>query len=303
MSLPGLKTLHKKPYPVIYPTRPELSQEGRTILITGGNSGIGFSIARSFVISKAKRVIVASRRHDSIQTAVSKLAKQAKDSGSPTTAEGRVCDVGDLNSTASLWQGLKDDGIHVDTLALSAASLGKNKPLLEAGRDGVWDDFETNTRATIDFTMGFYGQEAQATETRKALISLSTCVTYMRHYATDRPSYGITKLAGTDYLQQLALEVSPKKMQISIFHPGIIFNELAAARGMDDTTYPWDDENLPGNFAVWAASPEAEFIHGRFVWAAWDVEELKTRIQDGVKKNPRFLMAGIEGLSASVDGI
>ncbi|ENH75641.1 Dehydrogenase/reductase SDR family member 2 [Fusarium oxysporum f. sp. cubense race 1] len=303
MSLPGLKTLHKKPYPVIYPTRPELSQEGRTILITGGNSGIGFSIARSFVISKAKRVIVASRRHDSIQTAVSKLAKQAKDSDSPTAAEGRVCDVGDLNSTASRWQGLKDDGIHVDTLVLSAASLGKNKPLLEAGRDGVWDDFETNTRATIDFTMRFYGQEAQATETRKALISLSTCVTYMRHYATDRPSYGITKLAGTDYLQQIALEVSPKKMQISIFHPGIIFNELAAARGMDDTTYPWDDENLPGNFAVWAASPEAEFIHGRFVWAAWDVEELKTRIEDGVKKNPRFLMAGIEGLSASIDGI
>ncbi|KAH7201486.1 hypothetical protein DER44DRAFT_886621 [Fusarium oxysporum] len=303
MSPPGLKTLHKKPYPAIYPTRPELSQEGRTILITGGNSGIGFSIARSFVISKAKRVIVASRRHDALQAAASKLAGEAKHSGSPIAAEGRVCDVGDLNSTASLWQGLKDDGIHVDTLVLSAASLGKNKPLLEAGRDGVWDDFETNTRATIDFTTRFYGQEGQGIETRKALISLSTCVAYMRHYATDRPSYGITKLAGTDYLQQLAPEVSPNKMQISIFHPGIIFNELAAARGMDDTTYPWDDENLPGNFAVWAASPEADFIHGRFVWAAWDVEELKMRIQDGVKKNPRFLMVGIEGLSASIDGI
>ncbi|KAH7143299.1 hypothetical protein DER46DRAFT_640233 [Fusarium sp. MPI-SDFR-AT-0072] len=282
MSLPGLKTLHKKPYPTIYPTRPELSQEGRTILITGGNSGMGFSIA----------LIVASHRHDPIQAAVSKLAEEAKDSGLPTVAEGRVCDVGDLESTAALWQGLKDYWIQVDTLVLSAASLGKNKPLLEAGRDEVWGDFETNTRAIIDFTTRFY-----------ALISLSTCVTYMRYYATDRPSYGITKLAGTDYLQQLVLEVSPKKMQISIFHPGIIFNELAAASGMNDTTYPWDDENLPGNFAVWAASYETEFIHGRFVWAAWDIEELKTRIEDSVKKNPRFLMAGIKGLSTSVDGI
>ncbi|TVY63414.1 hypothetical protein Focb16_v015280 [Fusarium oxysporum f. sp. cubense] len=105
--------------------------------------------------------------------------------------------------------------------------------------------------------MRFYGQEAQEIQARKVLIILSTCVTYIRHYATDCPSYGITKLA----------------------------------------------ENLAGNFAVWAASPEAEFIHGRFVWAAWDVEELKTRIEDGVKKNPRFLMAGIEGLSASIDGI
>jgi hypothetical protein len=72
---------------------------------------------------------------------------------------------------------------------------------------------------------------------------------------------------------------------------------------LDDKVLIFVKENLPGNFAVWAASPEAEFIHGRFVWAAWDVEELKTRIQDGVKKNPRFLMAGIEGLSASIDGI
>ncbi|KAM0548749.1 hypothetical protein ACHAPJ_009745 [Fusarium lateritium] len=303
MSLPRLKTLHKKPYPAIFPSRPELSQEGRTILITGGNRGIGFSIARSFVAAKAKRIIVASRRHNPIQAATIKLAGEAKDSDSPTMVEGRACDVGNLKSTAALWQGLKDDGIHVDTLVLNAASLGKNKSLLEARLDEVWDDFETNTRATIDFATRFHSQEAQGIERRKSLISLSTSVTYMRHYGTDRPSYGITKLASTDYLQQLALEVGPKEMQISIFHPGIIFDDLAAERGMDHTTFPWDDENLPGNFAVWAASPEAESIHGRFVWAAWDVEELKACLEDGVKKNPRFLMAGIEGLSTSLDEV
>ena len=31
---------------------------------------------------------------------------------------------------------------------------------------------------------------------------------------------------------------------------------------------------LPGNFAVWLASPEAKFLSGRFVWAEWDVDEL-----------------------------
>ena len=31
---------------------------------------------------------------------------------------------------------------------------------------------------------------------------------------------------------------------------------------------------LPGDFAVWLASPEAEFLNGRFVWAEWDVDEL-----------------------------
>jgi hypothetical protein len=33
---------------------------------------------------------------------------------------------------------------------------------------------------------------------------------------------------------------------------------------------------LPGDFAVWLASPEASFLAGKFVWAQWDVDELLT---------------------------
>lgn len=32
---------------------------------------------------------------------------------------------------------------------------------------------------------------------------------------------------------------------------------------------------LPAHFNVWIASPEAEFLKGKFVWANWDVDELK----------------------------
>ena len=32
---------------------------------------------------------------------------------------------------------------------------------------------------------------------------------------------------------------------------------------------------LPASFTVWAASPEAKFLNGKFVWAHWDVNELK----------------------------
>lgn len=66
-------------------------------------------------------------------------------------------------------------------------------------------------------------------------------VTHMRQMAADRPSYGITKLAGTDYLQQLALEVKPEDMQITLFHPGIIFTDVAVSAGLDGSSYPWDD--------------------------------------------------------------
>lgn len=37
---------------------------------------------------------------------------------------------------------------------------------------------------------------------------------------------------------------------------------------------------LPAHFHVWIASPEAEFLKGRFVWANWDVNELISLAQE-----------------------
>jgi hypothetical protein len=31
----------------------------------------------------------------------------------------------------------------------------------------------------------------------------------------------------------------------------------------------FNTDDLPGAFAVWAASKEAEFLHGRYVFASW----------------------------------
>lgn len=45
----------------------------------------------------------------------------------------------------------------------------------------------------------------------------------------------------------------------------------------------WDIEltltlvSLPASFIVWLASPEARFLKGKYLWANWDVDELKAR--------------------------
>lgn len=31
---------------------------------------------------------------------------------------------------------------------------------------------------------------------------------------------------------------------------------------------------LAASFIVWSASPEAEFLKGKFIWSNWDVDEL-----------------------------
>jgi hypothetical protein len=55
--------------------------------------------------------------------------------------------------------------------------------------------------------------------------------------------------------------------------------------------------NLPGHYAVWAASDEAKFLHGRFTWANWDVEELTSEeSKKKVEEDDAYLRVGVIGL-------
>jgi hypothetical protein len=38
--------------------------------------------------------------------------------------------------------------------------------------------------------------------------------------------------------------------------------------------------SLPASFNVWLASPEARFLRGKFLWANWDVDELKAKAKE-----------------------
>ena len=66
-------------------------------------------------------------------------------------------------------------------------------------------------------------------------------------------------------------------------------------------TYPEgsnnDTGNLPGQFAVLAVSPEARFLHGRFVWAKWDVTELlEGQLRKRIDEDKSFLTVGVLGI-------
>jgi hypothetical protein len=38
--------------------------------------------------------------------------------------------------------------------------------------------------------------------------------------------------------------------------------------------------SLPASFSVWLASPGARFLKNKFLWANWDVEELKAQAKE-----------------------
>ena len=162
LRIPEIKTYHKHPYKSISPLRPELSQKGKTVLITGASSGIGFAIARGFVQAKARRVILLGRREGVVKAAAEKLGAEVekgdlKEVG--TEVVPLVCDISDLGETEKLWEGLKREGVVVDVLVLNAAVTGKIGSVLGNGFSEVWGAFEVNVRSVLDWTARFYNQE------------------------------------------------------------------------------------------------------------------------------------------------
>lgn len=81
--------------PSIPPTPTSASVAGKTAIITGGNTGIGYEVARQLLLLKASRVIITVRSTSKGQEAVASLRKEA----SPTaTIEFFYLDLDDFQS-------------------------------------------------------------------------------------------------------------------------------------------------------------------------------------------------------------
>ncbi|TKW51860.1 Dehydrogenase/reductase SDR family member 4 [Colletotrichum tanaceti] len=278
------KTIHRESYPTISPSRPELSQAGRTVLITGGSMGIGFAIAKGFSQAGAGRVIILGRRQNLVEEAVSDLRREY-----PAVQFDGL-------SSDRLWRGFEEDGTVIDVLVLNAAKVSTGGAILALGRDEVWSSYTMNVRSLLDLSERFYKQKNGGGR-QKFLVNVSTEATHNFTKSGPWPAYSASKNAGTMLIQLIAKDTPPEEMQVINFHPGVVRTSAFINAGIPDDFYPFDTASLGGNFAVWAASEEARFLHGRFVWAKWDVEELRTgEIGEKIRKNDHYLKVGVVGL-------
>lgn len=59
---------HNDTYDAIHPQRPELSQAGKTVVVTGAGSGIGREVVNAFALAGARAIHILGRTKQTLPT-------------------------------------------------------------------------------------------------------------------------------------------------------------------------------------------------------------------------------------------
>ena len=107
----------------------------------------------------------------------------------------------------------------------------------------------------------------------------------------------------TDYTQQAQTLTPQQKVHTAILRRASFSSPTTTnAQNLPLEPIHLSTLELAGNFAVWLCSPEARFLRGRFVWANWDVDELKA-MESRFRGDAGYLTANILGWPFGVEGV
>jgi gluconate 5-dehydrogenase len=120
---------------------------GKTAVVTGGATGIGYFMARGLALSGAK-VILAARREDTLKASA---ARMTEETGNPVT--WRVLDLASRKSTRSLVE--YTNGLGGVDIFIGNAALDVWKPLEGFTDEDIDSMFHVNVIANIELTRDF----------------------------------------------------------------------------------------------------------------------------------------------------
>jgi NAD(P)-dependent dehydrogenase (short-subunit alcohol dehydrogenase family) len=217
------KLWHSKPYPAISPLRPELSAKGKTIVITGGGSGIGAAITKAFAAAESTKIAIIGRTEGRLLATKNEIETEI-----PGTKVLAV--VADITRIEQVDEGLKkiEQALgKIDVFISNAAFLPVPKPVLSSDFDiqDWWTAFSTNILGVLHCVRAFAKHAAPEAH----LLNISTGIANMPPLEPGMSAYAASKAATAKVLDYIALE-NPRLHVVNV-HPGLIGGTDMASKG------------------------------------------------------------------------
>lgn len=253
------------------------------MVVTGGSGAIGTATAIGFAQAGASAVVLTGRTEKTLK----ETAAAIREAVSTANVEYYVSDVTDEETFTAAMDDVNKTLGPISVFVNNAGHLFKG--LLMSQEPGFlaewWKDMEVNVLGSLIAFRAFLPNAAP----NAALINNTSGIGHLppMPYIS---SYQISKLANSKLMENISVE-HPDIFVLNV-QPGVVdstLNRKSDFPGMDNA-------NLPGNFAVWAASPEARFLHGKYVYCNWDVKEILSKKSDF--EEPTFMRLALDGNSA-----
>jgi 2-deoxy-D-gluconate 3-dehydrogenase len=245
---------------------PLFDLKGRVAVVTGGNGGIGRSLALGYAAAGA-RVAILGRNEEKNRQVLAEL----QDIGNPALAL-RV-DLTQREGHESALQEVERELGPVDILVNNAGIVALSGGILEESADD-WDKvIETQLNAVFLFSK--LAARSMAGRQAGKIINIGSMYSYFGSGVA--PSYSAAKGAIVQLTKSMAIELAPHNIQVNGIAPGWFVTDMTAAvrspelKEMHDEIMlrtpagRWGEpEELVGT-AIFLSSPASDFVTGTMI--------------------------------------
>jgi NAD(P)-dependent dehydrogenase (short-subunit alcohol dehydrogenase family) len=187
---------------------------GKVAIVTGGNQGIGFGIAKGLA-SAGATVVIANRRVAEGQNAVESLKKEGLNAVAIPT------DVSRMSSVASLVSKVVSDFGKIDILVNNAAVIVR-KPI-EDFTEEEWDQIMNTNLRGLFLCCQLVGREMIKKKKGK-IINISSVLSQI--VQPGRSVYAVAKAGVSHLTRALALEWGKYNISVNAIGPGLTITPL-----------------------------------------------------------------------------
>lgn len=191
--------------------------QNKIVVVTGGNSGIGYATAKQFRTEGAT-VIITGRRKEAIEKAASEL-----------DAIAIVADQSKVSDIEKLAAQIKADYGSIDTLFINAGIAGLGT--IDQTTEELYDSIMNVNLKGAFFTLSKF----------IPILKDGASVVFLSSNTASMPGpgasvYSASKTALNSFMKSAALELAPRKIRVNSVSPGPTQTEVMNKVGLDETT-------------------------------------------------------------------
>jgi NAD(P)-dependent dehydrogenase (short-subunit alcohol dehydrogenase family) len=233
------------------------SLKGKTALVTGGNSGIGYATAKELKAQGAE-VIITGRRKDAVEKAAAELG-----------VTGIVADQGQVAAIEKLATEIKDQFGKIDILFVNAGVL--TLTTIENATEQAFDDLMSVNFRGAYFTLSKF---IPLLNDGGSVVFLSSNTASMD--GANSSIYSSSKAALNSIMRIAAVELAPRRITVNSVSPGPtqteIMNKVGYSEDQLSQVHDWMLDRIPlrkigkaedvGKMVAYFGSDAASFITG-----------------------------------------